>query len=353
MGALGAGLKYLEDSAKQQKLNQSYSSGKQNDGFSLSSLNPFVAPPTPTPTPQLSKEYIYAGSRMLAVEDAGANAAPPADLAVWRASTGYWYVMGGQGSAQTFYAWGGSGDKPVPGDFDGDGKTDFSIWRASAGTWYIVPSSTGVGTSITFGASSDQTAPADYDGDGKTDAAVFRAATSSSTATWYILRSSDSNWTSTAFGLGSDIPAPADYDGDGKADIAVWRGGGTKTFYFLRSSDNIVQGQALSQDGTPVSADYDGDGKADCAVKNGNVWMIQQSSTNSSVSVTWQTGQSGSEQAVQNDYDGDGKVDIAVWNSSNGHWYIRQSSLLSQNGGLRDVAWGQTGDTPVPAFYRR
>jgi len=31
-------------------------------------------------TPQLSKEYIYAGSRMLAVEDANANAAPPADL---------------------------------------------------------------------------------------------------------------------------------------------------------------------------------------------------------------------------------------------------------------------------------
>src|SRR2546430_1867269 len=36
---------------------------------------------TTTPTPQLSKEYIYAGSRLLAVEDANANAAPPTDLA--------------------------------------------------------------------------------------------------------------------------------------------------------------------------------------------------------------------------------------------------------------------------------
>jgi hypothetical protein len=34
-----------------------------------SSWNPF-APPLPTATPQLSKEYIYAGSRLLAVEDA-------------------------------------------------------------------------------------------------------------------------------------------------------------------------------------------------------------------------------------------------------------------------------------------
>ena len=31
----------------------------------------------PTPTPQLSKEYIYAGTRLLAVEDANANAACP------------------------------------------------------------------------------------------------------------------------------------------------------------------------------------------------------------------------------------------------------------------------------------
>ncbi|MBX3289955.1 MAG: hypothetical protein KF855_11490, partial [Acidobacteria bacterium] len=82
-----------------------------------SSWNPF-AMPSPTPTPQLSKEYIYAGSRLLAVEDAGANAAPPSDLAVWRPGTtnGVWYVLGGPGSAQTYYQWGAPTDIPVPGD---------------------------------------------------------------------------------------------------------------------------------------------------------------------------------------------------------------------------------------------
>ena len=94
-------------------------------------------------TPQLSKEYVYAGSRLLAVEDANSNAAPPADLAVWRPSSGTYYVLGGPGSAQTTFNWGLSTDKTVPGDFDGDGKTDFSVFRPSSGEWYVVNSSSG------------------------------------------------------------------------------------------------------------------------------------------------------------------------------------------------------------------
>ena len=214
--------------------------------------NPLAAP-LPTPTPQLSREYIYAGggSRLLAQVDANAQEAPPADLAIWRPSTGGWWIMASQWSLQVTQNWGSSGDDPVEGDYDGDGKTDFAVFRSSDNNWYIVHSSTGTAGQFPFGSSGDVPAQADFDGDGKTDAALYRRGT----GTWYVQRSSDSQTVVQPFGLSTDEVAPADYDGDGKADIGVWRGS-NNTFYSLNSSNQTAQIVPMSQGGVPVSSDY-------------------------------------------------------------------------------------------------
>lgn len=316
--------------------------------------NPLAAP-LPTATPQLSKEYIYAGSRMLAVEDANASAAVPADLAVWRAGTGDWYVMGPGGTIAAGNQWGASGDMPVPGDYDGDGKTDFAVVRPNNTSnyleWYVLYSSSGSTSGGSFGLPTDKAVPADYDGDGRSDMAVFRASTNN----WYILKSSDSSLLNYAYGSSGDVASAADYDGDGKADPTVWRLSNT-TFYTLKSSDLSTQSINMTVSGTTytsndkvVSADYDGDGKANYAIRNGASWLIANAAL-STITATTPSGDLSSDIPVQNDYDGDGIVDIAVWRPSNGDWYIRKSA---SSGSLRQEHWGQSGDVPVPSFWKR
>lgn len=351
LGAMGAGLKYMEESAKREA---AAGLSQNRDRSWLSKLNPFAAPePLPLPSPPLSKEYIYAGSRTLAIEDKAANAIPPADLAVWREADGSWHVLGGPGSQQTFASWGQNQDIAIPGDYDGDGKTDFSIYRPGNGAWAIYYSSDSTSISFPFGGGADdKPAVADYDGDGKTDAAIFRPGTPN---TFYIRKSSDGTIISQQFGQIDDRPVPADYDGDGKADICIYRPGNS-TYSVLKSSNSQIQTQTFGQNtDEQVPADYDGDGKADFAVRRVTMWYILRSSDNQVDSYSW--GDWNYDTAVPNDYDGDGKVDVAVWRKADssagahdtGFWYIRNSST----GLIRSVLWGAAGDKPVPAYYRR
>ncbi len=99
--------------------------------------------------------------------------------------------------------WGTIGDRAVHGDYDGDGRDDLAVYRPSTGLWYIINSSGGARIE-SFGLSTDIPAPADYDGDGRTDIAVYR------NGVWYLNRST-SGFAVFNFGLAGDKPLPASF----------------------------------------------------------------------------------------------------------------------------------------------
>lgn len=212
------------------------------------------------------------------------------DIAVFRDSIpgagnfAYFFTAYSADNSFGYVQFGSTGDVPVSGDWDGDGKADLAVYRdgsMAGGQSYFFyrPSGTpGVNfRAIPWGTTGDKPLFGDFDGDGKLDPAVFRP----SNANWYILRSLDNQLMQKAFGLASDIPVPADFDGDGKTNIAVYR---PSTGYWYTSTDPLINYGAVrfgTSGDVPVPADFDGDGKADCAVfrPSTGVWYMLRSMT--------------------------------------------------------------------------
>ena len=293
------------------------------------------------------------------------------DISVFRPSDGFWYVANSSGGFSSV-KWGSANDSIVPGDYDGDGKTDLAVYRIAPGAglptfgadfiWYIRKSSDGTFLARPWGKNFallgfDKPVPADYDGDGKTDLAVYYMSDAiGSAGSFKILNSSTNTPTNAEWGFNTDSLISADYDGDGKADLAAYRGnlfgssGGTEInrWYILNSSNNTVKTVifGLTSD-RRVPADYDGDGKTDIAVyRPSNGFWYRINSRDNSFSAM-QFGLS-DDKLVPADYDGDGKTDIAVFRPSNGVWYLQRSTA-----GFTAQQFGLSSDIPIPSIFVR
>jgi hypothetical protein len=200
--------------------------------------------------------------------------------------------------------------------------------------------------------------PGDYDGDGKTDLATFTP----STDTWHILFSSGGSLTKQFGQPGVDIPAQAAYDGNQTTEIAVYRpttaqwfvlgpnGGRLAATLGTPNAPSVHVSAAAS--GTlpgdvPIPSDYFGTNMATPAVFEPATatWRLLNPITNKEVDKTY--GLVGVDIPVPRDYFGDGKTDFAVYRPKfvvNGTWLV-----VNQSGSSSFITpFGLTTDTPIP-----
>jgi hypothetical protein len=74
---------------------------------------------------------------------------------VFRPSNGTWYIVYSSTGGAAGFQWGNGNDVAVPGDYDGDGKTDLAVFRPSNGTWYLGYSRTGTTAAYQWGNGND------------------------------------------------------------------------------------------------------------------------------------------------------------------------------------------------------
>jgi hypothetical protein len=119
---------------------------------------------------------------------------------VFRPSNGFWYILKSSDSSFSAVNFGTNGDKPVPGDYDGDGKADIVVARAGVG-WYILRSANNAFQGVTWGA--DKPAPGVFFSTGIMDIAYW----DQSAGNFYVYP----NVTPFSVGTNGDIPVTAPY----------------------------------------------------------------------------------------------------------------------------------------------
>jgi murein DD-endopeptidase MepM/ murein hydrolase activator NlpD len=200
-------------------------------------------------------------------------------------------------------------DVPLAGNFVGGPESELTVFRRTRPASFLVQQPGAAPLALRFGATTDRPVVGDWDGDGHANPGVRPAATRV-----FRLRT-PAGVQRVRFGKVNDLPIAGDWDGDGSWEVGVRRAG-SPTFKLRRADGTVATATLGDVDDLPVTGDWDGDGRTDLGVfdrataiftlrvvdGDGLVWAAQVP-----------FGQPG-DLPVTGDWDGNLRTDVGVWN---------------------------------------
>ncbi|NLF25425.1 MAG: hypothetical protein GX589_07175, partial [Deltaproteobacteria bacterium] len=242
--------------------------------------------------------------------------------------------------------------RAVPGDYDGDAKTDVLVTRAIGDFkfWFARFSNETFNVPLLFGLASDTEAAGDFHGDGKVRPAVTRAI--NGFMTWYILTPAG-QVEERLFGLENDLLLAAYMDQDDIADQVAIRSlaGGLNWFASLSASSTVGHFQWGLDGDTAYVADTNGNGVDDAIVVR-NVggfknWFVRTDSGVGSAGILFGLDSDAALQPA--DLDGDGIADFIVRRETAGfsYFFVRLNNADGTEKGIESLQFGLTTDAVI------
>lgn len=319
-----------------QDLNPAWTTSVQAawSAVGVGSSTPPIPPPPPTPSSNLCALGLnndYDGDQC-------------GDFTLYDTLNGNWYIWSSRNQDWLTDGanFGSSIYLPVPGDYNGDGRSDALIYGPHEAGWHVFYLENNMAEALAgFGGDGFIPVPGDYDADGFTDCALY----DTNNWAWYILSMRDRTvllWGEN-FGAPGFFPVPGDYDGDGRSDLALYSESTGDWLVLYAQNGRIVHGIFGGAHLVPVPGDYDGDGVSDLALYDywyGD-WYVY-SPVAGWVMNNYRWGGS-SYIPVSGDFDGDGVSDLVVYSQDQAEWHIHYHSGAT----LHVTSFGGTSLVPV------
>lgn len=198
---------------------------------------------------------------------------------VYRPSDATFYLKrtNESGVADVAITYGIPGDRPITGDWDGDGVDTVGVYRD--GVFYLRNSNMSgfADVVVPFGVPDDTPVAGDWDGDGIDTIGVYRNGV-------FFLRNANTPGPADlvfAFGLPGDTPIARDWTGKGYDSVGVYRPvESTSSCFFVQNTDannDTVAGVPLCPgipSGPAVVGDWDNDGKDVVGIYRDNEFFV-------------------------------------------------------------------------------